>query len=235
MPIDLLGGGVAVAAPSRAPRGFYQIIQGSLADLDRLPRIKAVDDLTRHNDNTSPKAASPESIAYGQRNAALFNFCLAEARDCGSSDELLERATAFAHTVLSPVPKPVSAGEIRDTAMSAWRIEQRGDNMVGSGRCVMLKHDFMDRYLDASGPGHDALILVATLKRHHWGRDHFALAKTMAPKLGWRPTRFYKARQRLIDDSVIRRIHPGGRGPSDPALYAWVDRNRKPRPAGDGI
>jgi hypothetical protein len=43
-PIDLLGGGVAVAPPSRIARGSYQIFQGSLDDLDRLPLMGGLDD-----------------------------------------------------------------------------------------------------------------------------------------------------------------------------------------------
>ena len=39
--VDLLGGGNVVAAGSRTPRGRYQIVRGTLEDLDQLPRMLA--------------------------------------------------------------------------------------------------------------------------------------------------------------------------------------------------
>src|ERR1700680_128510 len=39
LPVDILGGGYVVAPPSRGVKSDYQIIQGSLDDLDRLPPL----------------------------------------------------------------------------------------------------------------------------------------------------------------------------------------------------
>src|SRR5262249_17867300 len=39
LPIDVLGGGYAVGAPSIATKGQYQIIRGTLDDLQKLPPL----------------------------------------------------------------------------------------------------------------------------------------------------------------------------------------------------
>ena len=43
LPIDLLGAGLAIAPPSLVSKGHYQIIQGHLDDLDRLPIMRELD------------------------------------------------------------------------------------------------------------------------------------------------------------------------------------------------
>ena len=43
LPIDLLGTGLAIAAPSVVARGQYEIIQGHLDDLDRLPIMRELE------------------------------------------------------------------------------------------------------------------------------------------------------------------------------------------------
>ena len=40
LPIDILGGGFAVAPPSLGAKARYEFLQGGLADLDRLPRLR---------------------------------------------------------------------------------------------------------------------------------------------------------------------------------------------------
>ena len=44
LPIDLLGAGLAIAPPSLVAKGQYQIIQGRLDDLDRLPIMCELED-----------------------------------------------------------------------------------------------------------------------------------------------------------------------------------------------
>ena len=44
LPIDLLGAGLAIAPPSIVAKGQYQIIQGHLDDLDRLPIMRELED-----------------------------------------------------------------------------------------------------------------------------------------------------------------------------------------------
>jgi hypothetical protein len=42
LPVDILGGGYAVAPPSLVPGGGYEFIQGSLDDVARLPTMRSV-------------------------------------------------------------------------------------------------------------------------------------------------------------------------------------------------
>ena len=134
-PIDVLGDGFAVAPPSKGALGWYAFVQGTLDDLDRLPRIKGLA-VPGEAPAATPNKPERIAIAKGQRNRELLRFCMTEARSCASLDELLDRATAFAETALSPVPEPVTAEEIKRTAMSAWGYEERGENWCGKGRVV---------------------------------------------------------------------------------------------------
>ena len=226
-PIDVLGDGFTIAPPSKGARGWYAFVQGTLDDLDRLPRIKGLA-VTGEAPAAAPNKPERIAIAKGQRNRELFRFCMSEARSCASLDELVYRAAAFAETALSPVPEPVTAEEIKRTAMSAWGYEAGGENWSGKGRVVAFDHDLVDRYL-RSDP--DAFLLLTDLKRHHWGRTEFVIANGMAVALGWGRPRFYKARQQLLDGGVIRCVHPGGRGPADTPVYAWGTPGR---PAAQG-
>jgi hypothetical protein len=135
-PVDILGDGFVVGPPSRIAKGRYEIIQGGLDDLDRLPRMRGVDDLLR-DDTTAPTAsaatapATPEQIAKGARNEALFRFGMGEARTCVSFDDLFERGLAFAKTVLSPLPEPVPEAEVKRTMQSAWQYEKPERAVMG--------------------------------------------------------------------------------------------------------
>jgi hypothetical protein len=130
----VLGGGVAVAPPSKAASGWYEVIEGSLNDLDCLPAIKNLG--LANNDNPPPCPPPPEAerIPEGRRNNDLFLFCLQQAPACPDAEALLALATAFAATELSPIPKPISDAEIRGTVMSAWKIETRAT--ISSAKAV---------------------------------------------------------------------------------------------------
>lgn len=54
-PIDILGDGFVVCPPSKGSKGQYQIIQGSLDDLDRLPKMRAgVSEMSPSGDKSTP-------------------------------------------------------------------------------------------------------------------------------------------------------------------------------------
>jgi hypothetical protein len=101
-PIDLLGGGVAVAPPSKIGRGTYEIIEGSLDDFDGLPVMGGLEDrlYARANNYGAPGSAGAasvgdSSIPVGQWNNALFKHCMKKAVACSSLDELLGEAEDF--------------------------------------------------------------------------------------------------------------------------------------------
>ena len=79
-PIDLLGAGLAIAPPSLVAKGQYQIIQGHLDDLDRLPIMRELEDrlyVGRAN------ALGPRPQKQGEgRNNDLFYRAMREAHHC---------------------------------------------------------------------------------------------------------------------------------------------------------
>jgi hypothetical protein len=81
LPIDILGGGLAVAPPSVGTNGDYEFIQGSIADFANLSPIKTP--LDYHSGGSIPK---------GQRNTTLFKAFLRHARHCDEFDSLLDVA-----------------------------------------------------------------------------------------------------------------------------------------------
>ncbi|WP_394893418.1 bifunctional DNA primase/polymerase [Mesorhizobium sp. AaZ16] len=75
-PIDILGDGFVVAPPSQGSKGQYQIIAGTLDDIERLPTMRRpctrnVHNITKHP-SPSPPSTGP-SIPEGKRDAACFS------------------------------------------------------------------------------------------------------------------------------------------------------------------
>jgi hypothetical protein len=110
VPIDLLGGGLVVAPPSVTPAGRYEIIQGSLDDLDRLPVIYDLPDelYADWHQPTAPDAkpiAEPSAkrvVPEGQRATMIYSSIA-----CGR----LTLAKIWVHC--SPAPKPSTNGTAR--------------------------------------------------------------------------------------------------------------------------
>ena len=205
LPIDILGGGFAVAPPSMGARGRYQFLQGSLADLDRLPRLRV--------DKVEP-AEAPRPIPEGRRNAMLFHFALEQAPHADDLDALLD----VVRTRNLDCDPPLPEAEVVKATGSAWRYEQEGRNLVGCGRAFVVSNADYKRLREQGGD--DAALLYCDLRCHHWGRS-FVLTKAMAAAMGWRLPRWKRARDALVKLGFIRCIHHGGNGPHDPPVYAW--------------
>ena len=201
LPIDVLGNGYAVGAPSVAAKGQYRIIHGTLDDLKTLPPLSVMLDELR------------KPIPEGRRNQSLFRTSLEQAAHADDFETLMDvmRTRNMDCTV------PLTESELEAAAHSAWKYEREGRNLVGRGKAVVMSHDVIDRLDDP-----DAFYLMALLKRHHWGRD-FVLTKAMASALGWTLPRWRRARNLLVRFNVIACIHEGGLGPNDPPVYAWAD------------
>ncbi len=117
LPIDLLGeGGFTVAPPSAGAIRPYEIIRGTLADLDRLPIARIPDEIWR-------KLVSPpvdrERIPYGRRKVALFNYCRSIVGHCDDLRQLIDAATTWADQQLEPLPLIPHAVLVR-TCNSVW-------------------------------------------------------------------------------------------------------------------
>jgi hypothetical protein len=209
-PIDILGDGFVVAPPSRAPKGAYAIICGTLADLAHLPTMRSAPQLAAANDAACP------SIEVGRRNDALWRFCMSRAPYCSTISDLMEEAVRFnAAECYEPLPD----AEVMRVVASAWAKEMSGENWFGRGDRVVFEAGQIDELLKNDS---DAFLLLTILKRNHWRRDFFA-ANAMAavmPDGGWRLKRFTAARRRLIDLDILEEVSPAG-GPGRPAVYRF--------------
>jgi hypothetical protein len=203
IPIDVLGNGYAVGAPSIAAKGPYKIIHGTLDDLKSLPPLHAMLDESR------------KPIPEGKRNQSLFRLGLEQAAHADDFDTLMDVMRTRNMDCNLPLPE----SELETAARSAWKYETEGRNLVGRGKAVVMPHTTIDRVM-AYSP--DAFVLLTILKRHHWGRD-FVLASAMAASLGWGMLRWRKARNVLVRLGLIACLHEGGLGPNDPPIYGWAD------------
>jgi hypothetical protein len=203
LPIDVLGGGYAVAAPSVGTKGSYQIIHGTFADLESLPPLRVMLDELQG------------SVSAGKRNNTLFRTGLEQATYVDDYQTLLD----VMRTRNMDCQQPLSDAEVISATKSVWKYQQEGRNLVGRGRAVVISHKLIDRLV---AEHQDAFILLTSLKRHHWGRD-FVLSKRMAAMFSWTLPRWYSARNLLVRFGIIACIHEGGMGPHDPPVYAWAD------------
>src|SRR5262249_14505233 len=211
LPIDVLGdNGYAIAAPSKLEKGSYEIIHGHLDDLARLKPMAGAPTTPV----IAPLSARWTGMRQGDgRNRALWERCMRIGRGC-SLDRMMEIAREANRLFKEPLMDP----EVVKVATSAAQYDAAGLNFFTRPR-IMLDHDAYDE-LDRSNP--DALRLLLRLERFHGGNDRFALAKPMAASMGWDLRRWKVARTALVDIGMIRCLHPGGRGPNDPPIYAWA-------------
>jgi hypothetical protein len=209
LPIDLLGAGYIVAPPSKALRGSYEIIQGSLDDLDRLPTLRAVSEAQR--------TASSFGASEGERNKTLFNHCMRHARHVENRDELLDVGRTFGDNCIPPMED----AEVIRTVNSAWGYQERGDNWHGRGGTVPMSLPMMSRVSDLGDASASHLFMV--LQQYHHDKDEFVVANAMTETLGWGEDRLREARRKLVEARVLRLVKQGGRWKHDPSWYAWED------------
>ncbi|MGO4619059.1 bifunctional DNA primase/polymerase [Ensifer sp. 2YAB10] len=213
-PIDILGDGYVVAPPSRGSRGRYEIIQGSLDDLDRLPRMIGGQD---NAPPPSPVEPGAEGIVNnlagaGKRNDSLWRHCMRAVRGCARLEDLMEIAVSYNRTQFY---EPLPDAEVLRVIASVMSYESQGKNWFGHGARVVVETAVVD---DLASSDPHAFALLSILRRHHFGRD-FALAKVFAETLGWTLPRFKSARDVLVKRKLIECIHRGGNGPKDPPIY----------------
>jgi hypothetical protein len=216
LPIDVLGGGAAVAAPSRIGSGTYQIIQGSLDDLDRLPVMRGLDPTCYARNklrNNPPRSAekSRSGIGSNEPNDSLWRHCMRQAKHSPDLDTLI----ALAKTSYD---MPVNDDELRSTARKAWTYTVEGRNYVdqiGGARLSPAECEALFTAMDS-----DALYLLAYLRHHEGPNATFMIANGMAEDWAWRRHRFAAARQRLLDLGYIREVRPASSG-YGPAQHRW--------------
>jgi hypothetical protein len=201
VPIDLLGGGFVVAPGSAGIKQPYEVIKGTLADLDHLPVARIPREII---------APAPRKIPEGKRNDALFAYCRNIVGHCDDQDQLVDAAKTWAEPRLDP---PLSAAEIVKTCYSVWQYR-------GGRKRVMNTILEAEKY-EALIANTDALALFAYLSAENSGSPAFMITDSLSEARGW-PRRFVPtARQALIDLGLIE--HIGRKGKLGPHLYRWSD------------
>lgn len=222
--VDIKGiGGFVVMPPSVRATGqhtgrLYRFIEGSLADLHRLPTAKS-GSLPRHESN---RRESNCRVKEGSRNNALFRHLCTQAPHCDDFDNLLDVARSFSNEVCDP---SLPDAEVVQTAKSAWHMYIEG-RLWGNGaeqRAYFTKSEVSQ--LTAQPYGVDAFVLLAKLRLTHWQHEDFAASpKAMANAQvisRWGPQRYRNALGALTEYGALVVVHEGGRGTQDPRRFRF--------------
>jgi bifunctional DNA primase/polymerase-like protein len=207
LPIDILGDGYAVAPPSMGAKGRYEFVQGSLADLDHLPRLR-VDKIAR------PEAPRPEVTRQGQRHDALKRALTSEIWHCGTWEDFLDRAITIGTMHCTP---PLDDAEITDLAAWFWRHKDMG-LLIRPGH----RHWTDDVFDLLPTDRLAALLLFALRKEHPFDDQQFVIANAWAKALGMNRHTLVAARSKL---QALGHVVLVKRASSiKPALYRWPRR-----------
>jgi hypothetical protein len=187
---DLLGSGLVILPPTSCVTGRnYEIIHGSIDDLDHLPFLR-----------DAPK------VPKGNRNKELWAHCMRHAPWCDSFNDLLDVAVTFSQQACQ---FPLRESEVVRTARSAWEYTENGLNRFGrTGAHVAT--DEVNRLLDTGGM--DAVALITWLRAHNAPKATFMIANGLAKHFGWGRLRLAAARKHLLITGIIRRA-PSTKGP----------------------
>jgi len=204
LPIDLLGGGFAVAPPSAGETRAYEIIRGTLADLDRLPVARIPDEIAK----LVPTGDRIGPIPKGERNKELFNYCNRVVNRCDTIDQLIDAAMTWADDRLAA---PLAPAETIKTSNSVW--QYRG------GRKRIMNHIVEAPEYGALVANVGALALFAYLSAENGPGAEFMIADGLSKARGW-PRRFVPAaREALLDLGLVELVRAAGK--NAPALYQW--------------
>jgi hypothetical protein len=209
LPIDLLGAGLCIAAPSVITKGRYEIIEGRLDDLDRLPIMRGLA-AELYSTHVGPR---PQMRDGDGRNNWLFRQLGREAHSCDDFDQLLDRA----QTLNEGLGDPMQDAEVAKIAGSIWKYTTEGRNRFGK-HGAWFPLDEVERF---SGDPDD-FYLLGFLRAHHGPDNTFMVANGLAKRFGWWRERLIAARRRLIQDGYLKAVRQAGQ--QTPALYRWGSR-----------
>ncbi|NGM46399.1 hypothetical protein G5B31_12725 [Rhodobacter sp. SGA-6-6] len=199
LPVDVLGAGFTIAPPSwREDLGAaYVFERGGLDDLHRLPCLRA-----------ESFERAPAGVHVGERNNALWRYCMTQARHCDDVEALIDVAATWNEAF----PDPLASPEAEACARSAWGYQVQGRNFLGLRKPAVTEADrIMDALIDAP----DALVLFQMFRRWHRGRPSFAIAPTAMSAAGsppWHRTRIQAARDVLLGRGFIIEVQAPIRG-----------------------
>lgn len=196
--VDLLGAGNVVAAGSKTPRGRYEIVRGTLDDLDQLPRMVG---------SAAPPQAA-ERVPVGKRNSELFKYLRGIVGHCDDLNALLDAAHTWAADRLAA---PLAEAEIAKTAGNVWRF--RG------GRRPFMQHviegpKFAELTADLEVWG-----VCSYLLAENGPAAEFMIADGLADARGWPRRVVPRARRMLVESGIIECVRPPRKGA--PGLYRW--------------
>jgi hypothetical protein len=214
LPIDLLGAGLCIAPPSVITKGNYEIIEGSLDDLDGLPIMRSLDERLYAN-HVGPR---PQMRAGDGRNRHLWERLMREAHGVDDYAQLLDRAETLNHEF----GEPMQQAEITKIAKSAWGYTERGENRFGQHGAwfptdeanALIRNDL------------DAFVLLGFLRANQGPESTFMVANGLAEVFGWKRERLAAARSKLIELGYVKHVREAS-SKYGPALYRWL-----PRPKG---
>jgi hypothetical protein len=214
--IDVFGrGGFGNSPPSINPNGgVYKFLEGTLADVPRLPTIRA-DALPRE-----VREDTPSTVSVGWRNKALFTQCMRDLADGWETDLIPARAMVWNEQMTEPLPE----AEAMKVAASAIQCHVDGKNWIGgSGVLRLPKTDF-----EVFAGNSDAFYLSAVLKFSHGNRQEPFAISPPAMQRGrvipeWEKTRYQSARNQLEKLKLIKLFHQGT-GFGNPNLYFLTDK-----------
>jgi hypothetical protein len=212
-PIDLLGGGFAVAPPSAGVKQSYTFLRGSVADFERLPVARIPKEIAAKiaaNDHGDAAASRPgqERIREGRRNAELFRYCTSTVVYCDTLDQLIDAARTWAEDRLAT---PLPAAEIIKTCNSVWQF--RG------GRRRIMSQILDNRVWHELSVNPEFLGVFAYLDAENGPNAEFMFADGLGKARNWRRRLIPEARQKFLELGLIERI--GRRGKTGPHLYRW--------------
>ena len=201
--IDLLGGGLCVAPPSRGAKQQYQIIRGTLADLDRLPVARTPNEIAQ-----VIAGNRADRIPKGSRQNELFKYCNSIVGYCDTPDQLIDAATTWADDRLA---SPLPAVEIIKTCNSVW--QYRG------GRKRIMNQIIDGPHWAELRADPEILGVFTFLAAENGPTAEFMIADGLAAAMGWRRRLIPEARDRFLKLGLIERTRRLGK--TGPYLYRW--------------
>jgi hypothetical protein len=210
LPIDLLGAGLCIAPPSVVTKGRYEIVEGHLDDLDRLPIMREIEDRLYNQRHIGPR---PQKLKQGEgRNNDLFNRALVEARNVDDYEQLLD----WMETRNQEYLEPMQPAEVTTIANNAWKIQIEGRNrkgLFGSWSPVDEVRSFIGKP--------DDFYLLSFLRAENHPDSTFMITNGLAEKFGWHRKRLAAARKRLVEQGYFRIMRQAGEG--HPMLFRWAN------------
>jgi hypothetical protein len=212
LPIDLLGAGLAIAPPSVVANGQYQIIEGHLDDLDRLPIMRQLEDRL-YNSVVGPR---PQRQGEG-RNNDLWRRAMREAYHVDDFQQLLDRV----ETLNQEYAEPMQRAEVTKIAVSAWQKTELGDNWFGQFGVRFPTWEVNE--LIKTSP--DDYLLLSYLRANNKPDATFWVTNGMAETFGWSRQRLAAARRSLLRRGYFWRLRHATN--NEPALYRWLPHHKQ--------